>query len=371
MMRSIVHIVGCDEKFAAGYINFQTMYLKEYRHVFITMDCVNKLNLAPEARVYYTRRQWDILTNKEIREEIRNCDKMIVTGVFGPVREVLFCEKTEILQKTYLQFWGGDFYCYRKKKDGNIKEKITGIWYQSVEKRIMKRVIKRCGGIINLIDTEWKEFYHLFPYNRKHFVAPMPNDPLKKIDYEAYRGKKEQKERIYRILIGNSADRANCHIDAFEKLKRFADEDIEIVVPLSYGDKDYRKEVIEKGTEIFGEKFRPVTHFMDIEKYTQFLNSCDAAVFNNNRQQAMGNINMLLQLGKKVFLRKDNRMWDHYKEAGLLLYEIDTADELSIREFVHMDPAAAFNNIKIMEKKQDFRRVIEQWKTVLEDNKAI
>lgn len=85
----------------------------------------------------------------------------------------------------------------------------------------------------------------------------------------------------------------------------------------------------------------------------------------------MGNINMLLQLGKKVFLRKDNRMWDHYKEAGLLLYEIDTADELSIREFVHMDPAAAFNNIKIMEKKQDFRRVIEQWKTVLEDNKAI
>ncbi|WP_083234102.1 TDP-N-acetylfucosamine:lipid II N-acetylfucosaminyltransferase [Candidatus Marithrix sp. Canyon 246] len=73
-------------------------------------------------------------------------------------------------------------------------------------------------------------------------------------------------------------------------------------VPLSYGDPKgvYIKEVISTGTKIFGDKFIPMTEFMDFDKYLNFLGSINITIFNHNRQQAMGNTITLLGFGKKV-----------------------------------------------------------------------
>ena len=366
-MQKILHIVCRDEKFTACYINFLAMYLKEYMHVFTTMANGKKLNLIDGVNIHYIRKYWDLLQDKALKDEMGSCDKIIVTGVFGGIREILCCESAEILGKTYLHFWGGDFYCFRKGSGKGVKEKAADLKYECM----MKYLVRRCAGIIHLIDTDREEFQHLFPYDCKYFVAPMPIDPLKEINYDSYRKEQAKEKKVYRILVGNSADRANCHLEAFEKIKRFVNEKVEIVVPLSYGDEVYRENVIEKGTEIFGDKFKPITRFMDIGEYTRFLNGCDIAIFNNNRQQAMGNINSLLLLGKKVYLRSDNRMWEHYKKSGTILYDFETVGGLSLKDLVYINPDVALNNIKIMEKRRDRRRVAKQWEKVFEDNKTI
>src|SRR5690606_28770612 len=41
------------------------------------------------------------------------------------------------------------------------------------------------------------------------------------------------------ILVGNSADPTNNHIDSLQKLLSFKDHDLKIYAPLSYGDKSH------------------------------------------------------------------------------------------------------------------------------------
>lgn len=50
---------------------------------------------------------------------------------------------------------------------------------------------------------------------------------------------------------------------------------------------------------------------MPIEKYTEFISKMDIGFFIMNRQQAIGNIFMMLANGCKVYLRKNSQM-DEY-----------------------------------------------------------
>src|SRR5690606_3405679 len=96
------------------------------------------------------------------------------------------------------------------------------------------------------------------------------------------------------ILVGNSADPSNNHLEILDKLLPYKDADIQIYTPLSYGDQDHAKLVSEYGKKLFSEKFSPVTDFMKEENYLNFLCSIDIAIFNHKRQQGMGNITTLL-----------------------------------------------------------------------------
>ena len=129
-----------------------------------------------------------------------------------------------------------------------------------------------------------------------------------------------------RILVGNSADCANNHLDIFEDLKKHKNKNIKIYCILSYGEKPWSrgwsKKVIRKGNEIFGEKFIPITTFMSITDYNNFLIKMDVAIFAHKRQQGMGNTITLLGLGKKVFIRSDVTSWELFKSLGLNVFDI-------------------------------------------------
>jgi hypothetical protein len=56
----------------------------------------------------------------------------------------------------------------------------------------------------------------------------------------------------------------------------------------------HAKLVIAQGHEWFGDKLVPMTGFMPFEQYLEFLKSFDIAIFNHQRQQAMGNTITLL-----------------------------------------------------------------------------
>ena len=64
-------------------------------------------------------------------------------------------------------------------------------------------------------------------------------------------------ENSNNILIGNSADPSNNHIDIFEKIKNFNFKNKKIIVPLSYPEnyEYYIAKVIIKGEKNFWGKF--------------------------------------------------------------------------------------------------------------------
>ena len=130
------------------------------------------------------------------------------------------------------------------------------------------------------------------------------------------------------ILVGNSADASNEHVEVFNLLKKRENQKLRVICPLTYGDGAYRRRVIEEGFSLFGENFLPITTHLEGESYVSLLSEVDVAIFNHKRQQAMGNIITLLAMGKTIYLRDKIATWTVVEDVDL--YVRRTEDILSI-----------------------------------------
>ena len=128
------------------------------------------------------------------------------------------------------------------------------------------------------------------------------------------------------MLVGNSADPTNNHILILEKLAASKPLAINIYVPLSYGNEEYAKKVIQKGYELFANKFIALTNFMPFEEYMKFLSTIDIAIFHHERQQAFGNIISLLSMGKKVYINQKSNLWKYFKSKRIVLFDSNELD---------------------------------------------
>ena len=125
------------------------------------------------------------------------------------------------------------------------------------------------------------------------------------------------------ILVGNSASATNNHLDAFDILAKVGiPEGSKVIVPLSYGDTEYREKVIAEGRRLFGNQFQPITEFMAMEQYIDLLSTCSSVVMNHLRQQAAGNLFITLYLGAKVFLDPKNPLYEEFSNMGLVINEL-------------------------------------------------
>lgn len=125
------------------------------------------------------------------------------------------------------------------------------------------------------------------------------------------------------ILVGNSASFTNNHIEVIDLLSKFDLADsINIIAPLSYGDEDYKNKIIKFGQAELGQLFQPLADFMPIDEYVALIKQCGYAVMNHKRQQAVGNIVIMLYLGARVFLREENPTYIMLKKEGAILSSV-------------------------------------------------
>lgn len=130
------------------------------------------------------------------------------------------------------------------------------------------------------------------------------------------------------ILVGNSATDTNNHIEIFELLNTLSlNDSIKIICPLSYGNENYKKNIINIGNNILGKNFDPLVEFMNIDDYISKIISCNVVIMNHVRQQAFGNIITMLYLGAKVFLREENPIYMFLKNKGAIIYSIQDLEK--------------------------------------------
>jgi dTDP-N-acetylfucosamine:lipid II N-acetylfucosaminyltransferase len=124
-----------------------------------------------------------------------------------------------------------------------------------------------------------------------------------------------------RVLLGNSADPSNNHIDIFYRLKElnFVGE---VICPLSYGNDGYKDKIIIEGKRILGSSFIPLVEFLPLKQYQEIINSCNIVIMNHYRQQAMGNINSAIWHGAKVFLNQKNPAYHSFNRIGVKVLTI-------------------------------------------------
>lgn len=210
----------------------------------------------------------------------------------------------------------------------NYKKRIVDDYNKKIE------TIERIDYLVTCADNigEVALVKKLYPSFRGKYVYGSydQNFDLAKdiISSEPYSGK-----RPLRILLGNSANPTNNHIDACRFLQKTMKVDKKIICPLSYGNSVYSTIFQQWAQKHLQEQFSPITNFMNREDYIIFLNKVDIVVMYHNRQQALGNIITSLVLGKPVFLKRNNPVYAMLKNIGIPnVYDVFQIKGLNLSE---------------------------------------
>lgn len=134
------------------------------------------------------------------------------------------------------------------------------------------------------------------------------------------------------IQIGHSGNMLLNHVYIMRLMHRRGIKVQQVYSPLSYGcGLEYRDWVIKNGEKYFGHKFNPLLKFLPFDEYQAITNSISALIIGADRQIALGNITIAMEVGTKVFLPKDSVTYRYLKTEGLKIYSIEddlTQDEI-------------------------------------------
>ncbi len=307
----ILHVMILD-KFLAPYIDFvdENFGRDNHHYVFITSEKY-EYGLTPEHKVEFLYTDDDIFIT--LLDYMKMAKKIILHGLWRDKVDILLYFNQELLKKCYWVMWGGDFYFPEKQS-----------WFRH-------KVIENMGYLIN--GTEGDISYIQNNYNAKgKYIEGVINYPSNIFyDSKIIISSKHRNETSTNILVGNSATPTNNHIEIFSKLEFFKTHNINIIIPLSYGDENYKNKIINLSKNIFKDKTTFLTEFLPYTEYLEILKNIDIAIFGHERQQATANIIQLLGFGKKVFLNKKSTLYDYFNKKDFKIFDFQNfnIDKLS------------------------------------------
>ena len=255
--------------------------------------------------------------------------------------------------------WGGDLYFYKISKI-SLHNRIIEI--------IRKRFIKNLKFISSYIEGDYNLSKRVYKHNAIYLKSWYPGT----IDYnvvEQY-SLDTEKAKCIKVLVGNSADPNNNHLELFEMLSKFSEFSIHLFVILSYGgDPDYVKNVKSKGKYIFKDKITFIEDYMSKEDYFYFMKNIDICVFNHDRQQGLGNINLLLCIYKKVFIRSITTPYKYFTDKGIKIFKTDDIKHQTFTDFSHIDIHYLKENKNKMIEDLDLNLIYNYWVNIFYGNR--
>ena len=351
------------EKFTSHYVNLINTHFRTDEHIFYIYGKENSLyemNIKDQANVQFVEDIKMALNSDICNKHMRECDKIILHS-FWVARDFLEVSSNNIYNKMYVVFWGGDIYTsvFSKLHPIHILRSIRDEFYK-------KRVLRKIKGAITLVEGDY------YIARRKYSIRCKQLDGLYISEGTIGSSNKDKillkQDEPYYILVGNSATASNRHKEIIRKISHFKDENVKFLFPLSYGDFNYQKKIVLFGKKHLGDAFVPLTDYMSYDSYLELLEKCCIGIFNNNRQQALGNISQLTSFGAKIFLNKKSTMWSEFVDKfNMKFHEIDTLSTLDFPELVELNHAEAEYNISILENLRSLSRFKELWKDIFED----
>lgn len=338
------------EKFTYGFIEFTFATFPEVNIKFVVYgdDDAQGYELYVDHRVVSVPSAKAVFEDEVSLRLLRDSNVVILNWV----NMSLLPSMWHYLPKTHLLFWGGDYSPY-------VDTGWKGLPH-FLKRRLLQACIGRSRGMIGLTPGDLRKIETISnPDSSRHvcelgYLASRYDADIVLIDRRA--------PFPVNILLGNSATPTNRHKSALDALSRFAEEDIKIYAPLSYGDDAYREEVIRYGHELFGDKFVPVTEFMERAEYISFLSKISIGVFNYDRQQGLGNIHLLMRLGAKVFLSQDSGMLAEHIDNGAAVECLEDVPKLTFDEFcVPLAAEAVARNKGLYSGESNFARAKAHW----------
>lgn len=350
----ILHLIQKD-KFTHGFIAFINDHFDPSEHRFFVYgeDSVSGYRESSDSNVRNFPGSQAMLLDRDVRASFGQAELIVANGCFNwPMLFSLYRHRSRLC----LLFWGGDIY--------SLSTKSTPV--KNIVKRLALSFVENCGYVSTLFMSDYRELSSFACLKGSYYPLTLLPDQSQVPDYRSLRDIEKCTHPI-RILLGNSATPTNRHKSVIEQLAAYKQEDMVVYAPLSYGDPSYRDEVIAYGSRLLKEKFIPIVDFMPYTEYLDFLNSCSVGVFNHHRQQGMGNLYCLGQLGAKVYLASDSIMLEELAHDGIAVYDTDSIGDISYSEFLALSNDVRQSNINAIEKKRSLERAISLWSALFEE----
>lgn len=344
----ILHVI-VNDKFIKPYVDFINEKFSNGKHYFFVFE--NGVYELPENRQNVTiiRKPRSFLGKifykfcyVRLLFLLVLSEKIIYHGLMDRFLIKLLAIFPLNLKRSYWCIWGGDLYYYECcLHDSNLCR------YENQR----RKVINKIGGLITPIKGEvdlvrkWYaskgKWYECFGY-LSNLVLANESTGI-------------STNGTIKVLVGNSADPSNNHLELFEKLSKLETKGLEIICPLSYGDQEYAQVVAEKGRRQF-ENFTPIFELLPYEEYQNVLSTISIAMFGHKRQQAIGNIVSLLSFGKTVYLNKKISSWSFFENMGVTCYDVDSFSSLGL-----LSDREVEKNKKFVSQYFSLKNLVKQW----------
>lgn len=280
--------------------------------------------------------------------------KVILHGLFDIRTLLILFAFPWLIKKCYWIMWGGDLYAYRRRND-SVRNKLCEL--------IRSVVIKRIRHVCTYIYGDYELLCRWYGYRGELHPCLMYLSNVcdqRDIDVPKSFDNKTSLDAI-RVLVGNSATVTNNHFESIKKLHSVSrGKKIEVVIPLSYGDKEYAEEVRKNAYSVFPCNVEVLTELKSKEEYEHILGSIDIVIFNHDRQQAMGNTIKLLSLGKKVYLRNDVPQFKLFKDYGIKVFDIENI------VLTRLDSNTMKQNVRIMHSEFSRDKLVSQYEKIFQ-----
>lgn len=311
----ILHVAKLD-KFIPPFIELVDQEFDSKEHLFYILNVPNskyKLKIASNVKLSGLSKFGRLKHYFQLSLKFNRAKKIILHGLFDFRVVVILALMPWLLKKCYWVLWGGDLY-RRRNSERNLR------WY--IHEFFRTIVIRNFKKIVTTVPGDYDLAVHWYGTKAGFKQSLMYTSHVSRcVDPATF--ELNGKSRL-NIQLGNSADPENRHIEIFNHLKILKKEyDFQLFCPLSYGNKDYAEEVINEGNRLFMDSFYPMEDFMSFSDYTRYMDTIDIAIFNHQRQQAMGNIIGLLSLGKTVYLPKEQTPYEFLTSLGITVYATD------------------------------------------------
>lgn len=367
----ILHILP-DDKFI---VNFCTMAMQAapagLDQVFLVRDA-KPYKYLPEDAAYFVNAPLGSEEFNRITQSLGKGDRIIIHFLHPGIRRWLATFNTQATIEWV--FWSSDFYTWmywdypdfgphtqaylNKEKDVPLSRFKLLHWYRSLKQK--QEWAKRLKTLQHERDTAANKIAVFHHYIKEEHALVESMIPLRaRFNYFCYSQDVPFNE-IYELsknlslhhsplntnepnlMVGNCGYPYINHLDSFEFL-RGKIEGVNVVVPLSYGEKPYIGQVIAKGKELFGHRMLPFMDYMSFQEYLVLLMSCQGMLIDLHTPKAMGNIHTLLLLGKRVFIKRDMLAFAYFERIGVKINAIDEfSKELLMKP---EDPAVVARNV--------------------------
>lgn len=352
----ILHFFNND-KFLTPFLDFMNTNFDKNDHVFIIWGGVSSREIPIIKQYNVIDFNEDLMSLVRLVSLLKKADKIILHSLYNRKLSTLLFFLPAYKKKIVWIVWGGDLYPYIRETI-DIKLKAYDI--------IRSNLIKRANIIAALVEGDLKIVSENYKTNAKLMTAIyMSDERTKHIKILNEKEKINNKDTTVNILVGNSATESNQHKEILGILQKFKKENINIYCPLSYGNETYAKEVRQIGNQLFGNKFISIDNLMSMKEYMELLDTMDIGIFNNNRQQGLGNIYSLMYLGKKVYIRNDTSMWEETDQLmGLKIFSISDLKDESYANLIKFDEIERATNINILEVRYSKEHMITLWSKI-------